>query len=113
MPPEPLPRRSAGPLAELLARLRALWRNNATVAQRWKRSLPFGDYVVDRGKRRANGLRMRLDLRQRPGPWGREGGRETWSGPAFARRFGALTIGDHCSISAALQIYRQIRRVGR
>jgi acetyltransferase-like isoleucine patch superfamily enzyme len=110
MPPEPSPLDvPPGPLAELLARLRALWREQRrTVAQRWKRSLPFGDYVVDRWeKARELGFGDGASIYDSALVLGDvKVGRETWIGPGVVLDgSGGLTIGDHCSISAGVQIY--------
>jgi acetyltransferase-like isoleucine patch superfamily enzyme len=93
----------------LLEELRGLWRaRRAEVQERWRRTLPFGDYVVDRWeKARAlgfgegtsvyDGVLVLGDVRV---------GEGTWVGPfVVLDGSGGLEIGSHCSISAGVQIY--------
>ncbi len=94
---------------ELLDRLEQLWRaRQAEVAERWRRSLPLADYVVDRWKKAGalgfgegtsvyDSVLVLGDVRV---------GERTWIGPfVILDGSGGLTIGSHCSISAGVQIY--------
>lgn len=96
-------------MSDLFASLRAFWRDRRSdLDARWHRTLPFGDYVVDRWEK-AQAL-----------GWG-EGasvydnvlvlgdvhvGANTWIGPnTILDGSGGLTIGDWCNVSAGAQIY--------
>lgn len=100
----------SGRVAELLDELRALFANEREAVQkRWNRSLPLGDYIVDRWEK-ANALGFGEgssiydsalvlgDVRV---------GKHTWIGPfsVLDGSGGGLVIGDYCSISAGVQIY--------
>lgn len=97
-------------IGELLGDLRELWSTRrGEVDAQWRRTLPLADYVVDRWeKARALG-------------WG-EGtsvydsaliigdvrvGAHTWIGPSTVLdgSGGGLVIGDHCTLSAGVQVY--------
>lgn len=94
---------------ELLEELRTLWRQrHAEVDAQYRRSLPFGDYVVDRWERAKalgfgegtsvyDGVLVIGEVRV---------GRNTWIGPfVVLDGSGGLEIGSNCSISAGVQIY--------
>lgn len=93
----------------LLDRLRALWRaRRDEVHARWNRTLPLGDYVVDRWeKARALGFGEGTSVYDSAHVFGDvRVGRDTWIGPfVVLDGSGGLTIGSHCSISAGVQIY--------
>lgn len=89
--------------------LRRWWRRRQAVIQRqWKRTLPFGDYVVDRWeKARRLGFDEGASIYDSAIVLGDvKVGAHTWIGPwVMLDGSGGLVIGDHCSISAAVQIY--------
>jgi len=93
-------------LAELLDLLWA--KRQQEVDDRWKRTLPFGDYVVDRWKKaQALGFGEGTSIYDSALVFGdvRVGAR-TWIGPfVILDGSGGLTIGSNCSISAGVQIY--------
>ena len=93
----------------LRAALEAFWRKRRReVHRRWQRTLPFGDYVVDRWqKARALEFGEGASIYDSALVIGDvKVGRETWIGPGVVLDGSAgLTIGDHCSISAGVQIY--------
>lgn len=93
----------------LLAELRELWRDRRRdLHAQYKRTLPFGDYVVDRWEKARelgfgegasvyDGVLVLGDVSV---------GASTWIGPfVVLDGSGGLTIGSHCSISAGVQIY--------
>lgn len=96
-------------LAELLKDLQALLAHEmTTVQQRWQRSLPFADYVVDRWqKAKALGFGEGSSIYDSSLVLGEvKVGRDTWIGPfTVLDGSGGLEIGDTCSISAGVQIY--------
>ena len=96
-------------LAALLEELRALLaREMSAVQQRWQRSLPFADYVVDRWqKAKALGFGEGSSIYDGALVLGRVTvGKATWIGPfTVLDGSGGLEIGDNCSISAGVQIY--------
>src|SRR5262245_48320875 len=102
---------SALPRAErsLLERLRNLWSSRRSeVDSRWRRTLPFGDYVVDRWeKARALGFGEQSSVYDSVLVFGDVVvGARTWIGPfVILDGSGGLTIGSNCSISAGVQIY--------
>jgi len=93
----------------LLEELRALWaRLDERVQRDWKRSLPFGDHVADRGERaRRLGFGEGATIYDSALVIGDvRVGAGTWVGPfTVLDGSGGLEIGDHCSISAGVQIY--------
>ena len=100
---------AAGRIAELLEELKALLvREQFSVQQQWNRSLPFADYIVDRwGKAQSLGFGEGSSIYDSSLVLGDvKVGKNTWIGP-FTVLDGAasLVIGDHCSISAGVQIY--------
>ena len=78
------------------------------VANKWQRTLPLGDYVVDRWeKARTLGFGEGSSIYDSSLVLGEvKVGRNTWIGPfTVLDGVGGLDIGDHCSISAGVQIY--------
>lgn len=98
-----------GRIAELLDEFRALLAHQqALVQQRWNRSLPFGDYIVDRWeKAQALGFGEGTSIYDSALVLGDvKIGKNTWIGPfTVLDGSGGLEIGDNCSISAGVQIY--------
>jgi acetyltransferase-like isoleucine patch superfamily enzyme len=96
-------------LERLLHDLKALWRERQhAVAQRYRRTLPFGDYVVDRWeKAKELGFGAGASIYDSVLVLGDvQVGRDTWIGPfVVLDGSGGLAIGSHCSISAGVQIY--------
>lgn len=89
--------------------LTAFWRDaQARKASEWNRTLPFGEYVVDRWEKA-----QRLNFGEGTSIYDSSVvigdvsvGRNTWIGPfTILDGSGGLTIGDNCSISAGVQIY--------
>lgn len=79
-----------------------------SVQQRWKRSLPFADYIVDRwDKAHALGFGEGSSIYDSALVLGDvKVGQNTWIGPfTVLDGSGLLTIGSNCSISAGVQIY--------
>jgi carbonic anhydrase/acetyltransferase-like protein (isoleucine patch superfamily) len=96
-------------LQPLLTLLEGLWvQRRGEVAVRWQRTLPFGDYVVDRwDKARRLGFGEDASVYDSVLVFGdvRVGAR-TWVGPfVILDGTGGLSIGENCSISAGVQIY--------
>jgi acetyltransferase-like isoleucine patch superfamily enzyme len=93
----------------LLAKLRTFWsERRAAVDAEFRRTLPFGDYIVDRWeKARALGFGEGTSIYDSAHVFGDVAvGRNTWIGPfTILDGSGGLTIGDNCSISAGAQIY--------
>ncbi|MGH7897953.1 MAG: acyltransferase [Candidatus Binatia bacterium] len=89
--------------------LRDFWRRlRAEVDARWKRTLPFGDYVVDRWeKARLLGFGEGASIYDSALVIGDvRVGEQTWIGPfTVLDGSGGLEIGSFCSISAGVQIY--------
>jgi acetyltransferase-like isoleucine patch superfamily enzyme len=96
-------------LENLLQQLRDFWVwRRREVHARYKRTLPLGDYVVDRWVKAAelgfgegtsiyDSALVLGDVRV---------GRDTWIGPGVVLDgSGGFSIGSHCSISAGVQIY--------
>lgn len=96
-------------LDQLLQNLRELWlARRREVNEKYLRSLPLADYVVDRwekarelgfgeGSSVYDGVLVLGDVKV---------GRNTWIGPfVVLDGSGGLTIGSNCSISAGVQIY--------
>ncbi len=100
---------AAGRIAELLEELRALLAHQQDyVQEHWRRSLPFGDYIVDRWvKAKALGFGEGSSIYDSALVFGDvQVGRNTWIGPfTLLDGSGGLQIGDNCSISAGVQIY--------
>ena len=97
------------PDQELLARLRALWVSaRQALDARFRRTLPFGEYVVDRWeKARLLGFGEGSSIYDSALVLGNvRVGEHTWIGPnAVLDGSGDLEIGSYCSISAGVQIY--------
>lgn len=93
----------------LLEELRALLaQQQQQVQARWNRSLPFGDYIVDRWeKARELGFGEGSSVYDSALVLGDvEVGHNTWIGPfTVLDGSGGLEVGDNCSISAGVQIY--------
>jgi acetyltransferase-like isoleucine patch superfamily enzyme len=96
-------------IAELLEELRTLFaQQHLHVRENWKRSLPFGDYIVDRWeKARKLGFGEGASIYDSALLLGDVVvGRNTWIGPfTVLDGSGGLYIGEYCSISAGVQIY--------
>ena len=96
-------------LERLLRDLKSLWlQRHRDVAQRYRRALPLGDYVVDRWeKAKELGFGEGSSIYDSVLVFGDvQVGRDTWIGPfVVLDGSGGLTIGSHCSISAGVQIY--------
>lgn len=78
------------------------------VQERWNRSLPFGDYIVDRWeKAKALGFGEGSSIYDSALVLGDViVGKNTWIGPfTVLDGSGGLVIGDYCSISAGVHIY--------
>jgi acetyltransferase-like isoleucine patch superfamily enzyme len=86
-----------------------LWtRLQKEVAARWDRTLPFGDYFVDRwDKAKRLGFGEGTSIYDSSLVLGDvKVGKGTWIGPfTVLDGSGGLSIGDHCSISAGVQLY--------
>lgn len=85
-----------------------LGREMETVQQRWHRSLPFADYVVDRWRKaKLLGFSEGSSIYDSSLVLGDvKVGRNTWIGPfTVLDGSGGLEIGENCSISAGVQIY--------
>lgn len=93
----------------LLAKLREFWsERRREVDARFSRTLPFGDYVVDRWeKARALGFGEGTSVYDSSLILGSVAvGRNTWVGPfTILDGSGGLEIGDNCTISAGVQVY--------
>lgn len=96
-------------MTSLLEQLRAFLRaRRDEVDARFKRTLPFGDYVSDRWeKARALGFGDGTSIYDSAHVFGDvKVGANSWIGPfTILDGSGGLTIGDNCSISAGVQIY--------
>ena len=94
---------------DLLSKLRSLFQNEMdTIKQKWNRSLPFADYIVDRfEKARTLGFGEGSSVYDSSLILGNvKVGMNTWIGPfTVLDGSGGLEIGDYCSISAGVQIY--------
>ena len=96
-------------LKQLMQLLQQVWvQRRREVDAQWKRSLPFGDYVVDRWQRaREMGFGEGTSVYDSVLVLGDvKVGAKTWIGPfVVLDGSGGLSIGDHCSISAGVQLY--------
>lgn len=94
---------------DLLERLRSLWRQRQhQVDQAYRRTLPLADYVIDRWeKARLLGFGEGSSIYDSALVFGDVAvGVHTWVGPfTILDGSGGLAIGDHCEISAGVQIY--------
>ena len=93
----------------MLNRLREFWRaRRGEVDAKFSRTLPFGDYVVDRWeKARLLGFGEGTSIYDSALVLGDVSvGENTWIGPGtILDGTGGLSIGSFCSISAGVQIY--------
>ena len=89
--------------------IKRFWnRKRGEVADQFGRTLPFGDYVVDRWeKARLLGFGLGSSIYDSSLVIGDvQVGENTWIGPfTVLDGSGGLEIGSHCSISAGVQIY--------
>ncbi len=96
-------------IAELFEELRTLvTQKQQQVMQRWDRSLPFADYIIDRWqKAQTLGFGEGSSIYDSALVLGDVSvGKNTWIGPfTILDGSGSLQIGDNCSISAGVQIY--------
>jgi acetyltransferase-like isoleucine patch superfamily enzyme len=100
------PRLTAGELGDALREFYD--ERQRHVAERWRRSLPFGDLVADRWARaRALGFGEGTSIYDSALVLGDvRVGERTWIGPhTVLDGSGGLTIGSTCSISAGVQLY--------
>lgn len=94
----------------LLSDLKNLWLvRRAEVSEKFNRTLPLADYIVDRWeKAQALGFGKGASIYDSSLVLGDvKVGHDTWIGPftVLDGSGGGLTIGSHCSISAGVQIY--------
>lgn len=98
-----------GTLRRLASLLQQAWlQRRRDVDARWKRTLPFGDYFVDRWeKARELGFGEGTSVYDDVLVLGDVSvGARTWVGPfVILDGSGGLSIGDNCSISAGVHIY--------
>ena len=97
-------------MSDLLEMLKRFWAERfEAVRQDFNRALPFGDYVVDRWeKAKSLGFGEGTSIYDSALVLGDvRVGKHTWIGPStiLGGSGGTLRIGDHCSISAGVQIY--------
>jgi len=96
-------------IVALLQELRALLANqHGFVQKHWNRSLPLGDYIVDRwAKAKILGFGEGTSIYDSALVLGKvKVGQNTWIGPfTVLDGSGGLTIGNNCSISTGVQIY--------
>lgn len=96
-------------MSGLLDQLRALWdARRSQVAAEYRRTLSFGDYVVDRWeKARSLGFGEGTSIYDSALVFGDvQVGAGTWIGPfTVLDGSGGLMIGGSCSISAGVQVY--------
>jgi acetyltransferase-like isoleucine patch superfamily enzyme len=96
-------------MPSLIEELKAFWRTRRQeIDARFHRTLPFGDYVVDRWeKARALGFGEGASIYDSALVIGDVAvGEQTWIGPGVVLDgSGGLAIGAYCSISAGVQIY--------
>ena len=97
-------------LAELRTELAQLhWERQRELLEKWNRSLPFGDGIVDRWERaKFLGFGDGASIYDSAVVIGDvKVGVKTWIGPSTVLdgSGGGLTIGSYCSISAGVQIY--------
>ena len=93
----------------LIEDLRKLWEySREKVNRKWHRTLPFGDYIVDRWKKaELLGFGKGTSIYDSSLVFGDvKVGQHTWIGPfTILDGSGGLEIGSYCSISAGVQIY--------
>lgn len=94
---------------EFLGTLRSVYdRLRADMRAKWKRDLPLEELLFDRWERaRSLGFGEGTSIYHNSYVYGDvQIGRNTWIGPfTVLDGSGGLKIGDHCSISAGVQIY--------
>jgi acetyltransferase-like isoleucine patch superfamily enzyme len=94
---------------ELLLNLKTVWlQRRREVAARWNRSLPLGDYIVDRWeKAKELGFGKGSSIYDSVLVLGNvKVGDNTWIGPfTVLDGSGGLEVGSNCSISTGVQIY--------
>jgi len=94
---------------DLLSLIQDLLTNQReTTRNQWHRTLPSGDYLVDRWQKAQElGFGEKTSIYDSAVVIGNvRVGRQTWIGPfTVLDGSGGLEIGDHCSISAGVQIY--------
>lgn len=79
-----------------------------SMKQRWRRDLPFDELLFDRWQRAATlGFGEGTSIYHNSYVYGNVAvGKNTWIGPyTLLDGSGGLTIGNHCNISAGVQIY--------
>lgn len=93
----------------LLSKLRRIWHvRQQEVEKKWRRTLPFADYIIDRWqKAQSLGFGEGTSIYDSSLVIGDvKVGSNTWIGPfTVLDGSGGLEIGDYCSISAGVQIY--------
>lgn len=96
-------------MSDIFDQLIRFWRSRQQeIDNQYKRTLPFGDYVVDRWeKARLLGFGEGSSIYDNALVLGNVSvGANTWIGPfTVLDGSGCLEIGDHCEISAGVQIY--------
>jgi len=95
--------------SDALTRIHDAWlAAREVIHSRWQRTLPFGEYVVDRSeKARLLGFGDGTSIYDSAVVLGSVSvGENTWIGPwVMLDGSGGLSIGSNCSISAGVQIY--------
>lgn len=98
-----------GGIAELRVELERLhWERQREIREKWNRSLPYGDVIVDRWERaKFLGFGDGSSVYDSAVVIGDvKVGEKTWIGPSTVLDgSGGLTIGSYCSISAGVQVY--------
>jgi acetyltransferase-like isoleucine patch superfamily enzyme len=93
----------------LLSQLKAIWQQRRSeIDAKFKRTLPFADYIVDRWEKAAAlGFGEGASIYDSAVVFGNvKVGAKTWIGPfVILDGTGDLEIGANCSISAGVQIY--------
>ncbi|WP_229955036.1 acyltransferase [Parasphingorhabdus litoris] len=96
-------------MINLLNNLKNFWQSrHKVIEEKFDRSLPFGDYIVDRWeKAQALGFEEGASVYDNVCVFGDvQVGKNSWIGPnTILDGSGRLMIGSHCSISAGVQIY--------
>jgi acetyltransferase-like isoleucine patch superfamily enzyme len=102
-------RRNSDEIKIRIDELRDDWKQlQKEIHSQWKRTLPFGDYIVDRWeKARLLGFGRGSSIYDSSLVFGDvKVGENTWIGPfTILDGSGGLEIGQYCSISAGVQIY--------
>ncbi len=96
-------------IERLISQLREVWKQRRNeVHAKFNRTLPFGDYIVDRWEKATSlGFGEGASIYDSALVIGTVSvGARTWIGPSVVLDgSGGLTIGSNCSISAGVQIY--------